>query len=276
MKRDFNDGLDFAKELDKNDELKDFRRRFYINQNEIYMDGNSLGLASKDAIKLIEEVQNIWKDYAIRMFDDSLQNGKYFLYHKFLGAKQAKLINAKEDEVTIMTNTTINIHQAIATLYKPTKEKYKILVDDLNFATDWYAVDSQVKLHGFEIEDAVKIVKSRDGRMINEDDIIAAMSDDVALVHLPSLLYRSAQLVDMEKVTKAAHEKGIIIGWDLCHSIGAVPHDFSKYKPDYAVWCNYKYISAGPGAPAGFYLNERHFDKEVGLAGWHGSDKSLQ
>lgn len=276
MKREFKDGLDFAKKMDNEDQLKEFRNRFMIQPNEIYMDGNSLGMASYDAVECVNEVVDVWAKNGIKMFDESVENGKYFLYHKFLGEKQAKLVNAKPEEVTIMTNTTINIHQGISTLYKPTKERYKILVDDLNFSTDRYAVDSQVLLKGYTVEEAVKVVTSNDGRMIDEDAIIAAMSDDVALIHLPSVLYRSAQLIDMEKVTKAAHERGILIGWDLCHSIGSVPHDFAAYKPDYAVWCNYKYMSAGPGCPAGFYLNERHFDKEPGLAGWHGNNKATQ
>jgi len=186
------------------------------------------------------------------------------------------MVNADKNEITATNSVTINIHQALATFYKPTKERYKILVDELNFPTDIHAVKSQIRLKGLDIEDTLKVVKSRDGRIIEEDDIIDALTDDVAVVLLPSLLYRSAQLLDMERVTKAAHEKGIIIGWDLSHSIGSVPHDFKKIDPDFAVWVTYKHISAGPGANAVLYINKRHFGTEPGMAGWHGNKKETQ
>ena len=167
--------------------------------------------------------------------------------------------------------TTINIHQCLATFYHPTAQRYKILVDELNFPTDRYVVDSQVALHGLDAQQAVKVVKSRDGRMIEEDDIIAAMTDDVAVAFFPSVYYRSAQLLDMKRVAAAAKERGIIVGFDLCHSIGVVDHNFEEIEPDFAVWCNYKYISGGPGAMAALYINRRHFDRGPGLAGWQGN-----
>jgi len=130
-----------------------------------------------------------------------------------------------------------------------------------------------VKLHGYDVEDAIKVVKSRDGKIIEEDDILEALTDEVSLALLPSLLYRSAQLLDMEIVTRAAHEKDIIIGWDLSHSIGSVPHDFKVIDPDFAIWCTYKHISGGPGSNAILYINRKHFGTEPGLAGWHGNKK---
>lgn len=272
--RKFENSLEFAKMKDKEDGLKDVRQRFCIQENVIYMDGNSLGLCSKDAKEALYHVINMWEKHGIGIWD--IEESKYFLYQKVLGEKLGRLINAESDEVTVMTNTTINIHQGISTFYKPTPERYKILVDDLNFPTDRYAVDSQVRLKGYDPKDAVKVISSPDGNLICEDAIIEGMTDDVTLVLLPSVLYRSAQLIDMERITKEAHKRGITIGWDLCHSIGIVPHDFQKINPDFAVWCNYKYLSAGPGSIAGFYINKRHFEKEPGLAGWHGNKKETQ
>ncbi len=188
----------------------------------------------------------------------------------------APLIGADPDEVTVCTNTTINVHQGIATFYHPMGKKNKILMDDLNFPTDRYAVCSQIRLHGLDAKECLKTVKSCDGKYLNEDEIIEAMTDDVCVVMLPSVLYRSAQLLDMKRITKAAHDRGIYIGWDLCHSIGVLPHDFKDIDPDFAVWCNYKYLNGGPGAIAGFYINRRHFDMEPGLAGWHGNNKDTQ
>lgn len=273
--KNFHPGLDYAKELDQQDPLRSFRDRFYqLEGNKIYMDGNSLGLASKDAEEALLNVFNVWKTQGILLWN--IKDGHYFQYARKLGNRLARLINAGDNEVIVTGNTTINIHQMIGTFWRPTKDRYKILVDDLNFPTDRYAIDSQVELKGMKVEDVVKVVKSRDGIFIYEDDVIEAMTDDVAVILLPSVLYRSSQLVDMERVTKEAHKRGIYIGWDLCHSIGCVEHDFEKINPDFAIWCNYKYLSGGPGATAGLYVNKKHFGKPVGLAGWFGNKDETQ
>lgn len=270
----FGNTLEFAKELDEKDTLNHFKDRFYMDENSIYMDGNSCGLASKDAEESLYKAVEAWKKYGIGVW--SHPEADYFLYQDKLGSLIAPLINADPDEVTVCTNTTINIHQAVATFYEPTPERNKILIDDLNFPTDRYAVHSQIKLHGYNPEESLKVVESRDGNLLYEDDFIEAMTDDVCLILLPSVLYRSAYLLDMEKIAKAAREKGIIVGFDLCHSIGAVPHDFKKIDCDFAVWCTYKYLNGGPGSIAGLYINQKHFKKEPGLAGWHGNKKETQ
>lgn len=273
--RNFKQEFAFAKELDNQDPLREFKDRFFpLEGNKIYMDGNSLGLASKDAEQALLKVMDTWKSQGILIWN--AEDGHYFHYGLKLGARVAKLIKANSNEVMITANTTLNIHQAIATFWHPTKERYKILVDDLNFPTDRYAIDSQVLLKGYNVEDTVKVVTSSDGVFIDEDSIIEAMTDDVAVVLLPSVLYRSSQLLDMERITKEAHLREIYIGWDLCHSIGAVAHDFNQIQPDFAVWCNYKYLSAGPGSTAGIYINSKHFDKQVGLAGWFGNKDETQ
>ena len=272
--RKFELGAEFAAKLDAADPLYAVRDRFYLNEGEIYMDGNSLGLCSKDAEEATLRALEAWKTNGINIWN--MEDGKYFLYPSYIGGLLAGLIGADKDEVTVTNSTTINIHQAVATFYHPTETRYKILVDDLNFPTDIHAVVSQVALKGLDPADAVKVVKSPDGRMIDEDAVIAAMTDDVALCLLPSVLYRSAQLLNMEKVSAAARERGVIIGWDLCHSIGAVPHNFKQIDADFAVWCNYKYVNGGPGAVGGLYVNRRHFGKVPGMAGWHGNDKSTQ
>jgi len=272
--RKFETSKQFAIDMDNKDPLRSFKERFYVKPGTIYMDGNSLGLCSMDAEKYLLEALENWKTHGIDVWSHPDVN--YFLYQDKLGELTAPLINAKPSEVTICTNTTINIHKALATFYRPTKERYKIIVDDLNFPTDRYAVDSQVKLHGYKVEDAVRVVTSRDGKNIFEDDMIEAMTDDVCLILLPSVLYRSSYLVDMQKIADAARAKGIYVGFDLSHSIGSVPHDFSMIKPDFAVWCSYKYLNGGPGAIAGLYINEKHFKLGPGIAGWHGNKKETQ
>ena len=122
----------------------------------------------------------------------------------------------------------------------------------------------------------MKVVKSRDGENIYEDDIIEAMTGDVCLILLPAVHYRSAQLIDMERISKEAHKKGIYVGFDICHSIGVVPHDFKQIDPDFAIWCDYKYLNGGSGAIAGLYINKKHFEMKPGLAGWQGNKKETQ
>jgi len=273
--RNFSLGIEQARTLDQQDILSKFKDRFYpLSDNKIYMDGNSLGLASKDAEQALLKVMEVWKNEGILIWNED--NGHYFNYGKNLGSRVGKLLNAEENEVMITANTTLNIHQAIATFWKPTKERYKILVDDLNFPTDRYAIDSQIALKGMCIDEVIKIEPSQDGVFIDEQAVIEAMTDDVAVILLPSVLYRSSQLLDMERLTKEAHKRGIYIGFDLCHSIGAVAHDFKTVQPDFAIWCNYKYLSAGPGSTAGIYINQKHFDKQVGLAGWFGNKDETQ
>lgn len=272
--REYELSREFAEKMDKQDALASLRDYFYTKPGQIYMDGNSLGLCSKGAEAAVARTVADWKEHGIGIWTGAETN--YFLYHDVIGARIAKLINADPEEVTVCANTTLNIHQVVATFWKPTKERYKIVIDELNFPTDRYAVVSQVASRGMDPDDVVKVVKSRDGKTMAEEDMIAAMTDDVALVLLPSVLYRSSQLLPLEKLAKAAHEKGILIGFDLCHSIGNVDHDFKKIDCDFALWCNYKYLSGGPGAPAGLYINKKHFNKKVGLAGWWGNRKDTQ
>lgn len=264
---------DFAVRLDEKDPLGPFKSRFCIPEGCIYMDGNSMGLCSKNAKEAVLRALEDWEKYGIGMW--SAAETDYFLYQDLLGKKIAPLIHADADEVTVCANTTLNIHQCIATFYKPTTQRYKILIDELNFPTDRYAVVSQIALHDVP-DDALVVVKSRDGRIIEEEDIIAAMTEEIAIVFLPAVLYRSAQLFDMRRLTEEAHRRGIYIGFDLCHSIGAVDHDMKAVDCDFAVWCNYKYLSGGPGATAGLYINRRHFQKKPGLAGWQGNRKDTQ
>lgn len=267
-------GRDFALELDAADELASKREFFYVREGQIYMDGNSLGLCSKGAERAVLRALEDWKMHGIGIWTGA--GTDYFLYYESIGKKLARLINARPEEVTVCASTTLNIHQCIATFWKPDERRYKIVVDELNFPTDRYAVTSQIKQRGMEPDEVLRVVPSRDGKTLAMEDILAALTEDVSVVLLPSVLYRSAQLLDMAAIAKAAHEKGIICGFDLCHSIGAVDHDMEAVDCDFAVWCNYKYLSGGPGATAGLYVNRKHFAMEPGLAGWWGNRNDTQ
>ncbi|UZJ80083.1 kynureninase [Fictibacillus sp. KU28468] len=262
------------KELDEKDFLKNFKNEFYLKEGVLYLDGNSLGLLSKRAEKSLLESLNDWKECGI----DGWMAGKHPWYtlSEELGNKLSPLIGANPEEVIITGSTTGNLHQLTSTFFKPSGSKTKILADELTFPSDIYALKSQLALRSLDPGQHLIRVKSRDGRLIEEEDIIKAMTDGAALIVLPSVLYRSGQLLDMERLTSEAHKRGILIGFDLCHSIGAVPHQLSEWNVDFAFWCNYKYLNAGPGSVAGLYINAKHFGKEPGLAGWFGSNKDKQ
>ena len=263
-----------ATELDEQDSLRKFRDEFYVSSEQIYLDGNSLGLLSKRAETTLHELIDSWKNYGIDGWTDG-SNPWFYLAEK-LGSRTANLIGAKPTEVITTGSTTTNLHQLLATFFNPTETRNKVLADELNFSSDIYAIKSQLMLKQFNPEQYLIQVKSEDGNLLRTEDIISEMTEEVAVIILPSVLYRSGQLLDIKRLTEAAHKKGILIGFDLCHSIGAIPHELSKSEVDFAFWCTYKHLNGGPGSVGGIYVNEKHFGKRPGLAGWFGSDKEKQ
>lgn len=264
----------YANQLDQGDPLSSFREEFYIPKNCIYLDGNSLGLMSKRAEKSAFRLLESWKEYGI----DGWTLGKYpwFYLSEKLSEQMAPLVGASATEVIVTGSTTVNLHQLLASFYKPTKEKYKILADELNFPSDIYAIKSQLKLKGFSPDTHLKKVPSRDGHTLKTKDIIDAMSEDVALILLPSVLYRSGQILPMAQICKEAKKRNIIVGFDLSHSVGALPHELSNWGVDFAFWCTYKHLNGGPGSVGALYVNEKHLGNKPGLAGWFSSDKEKQ
>lgn len=264
----------YALELDSQDELSTYKDEFYIQPNIYYMDGNSLGLLSKRAEKTLFTLLDSWKLYGI----DGWTKGNhpwYYLSEK-LGEMSAAIVGAKPEEVIITGSTTSNLHQLLATFYKPSGKRTKILADELNFPSDLYAIQSQLELHGYDSAQHLKLVRSENGHLLTKEAIIEAMTDDVAVVIMPGVLYRSGQVLDMARIAAVANERGIIIGLDLCHSVGSVPHKLHDWGIDFAFWCTYKHLNGGPGSVAGLYVHEKHFGKKVGLAGWFSSDKNKQ
>jgi kynureninase len=271
---DFEVGEEFALRLDMEDQLASFHDRFYHIPDVIYMDGNSLGLLSKDAEETLLRILDEWKHMGIRGWTHG--EIPWVWYGERLGALEAKLVGAEPDEVVVTGSTTVNLHTLVATFYRPEGQRTKILADELNFPSDLYALVSQIKLSGGDPNRDLILVKSRDGRIIDDSDVIEALTDTVALALLPSVYYRSSQLLDMENLTMEAHNHGIIIGFDCSHSVGVVPHHFNEWGVDFAFWCNYKYKNGGPGGTASLYVNRRHFGVRPGLAGWWGHDRETQ
>lgn len=264
--------LEIAQEHDRKDKIHKYRQEFYIGENLYYMDGNSLGLMSKRAEQSTLDVLNDWKTLAIEGWTKGER--PWFYMSEKIGESMAGLINVDKETILATNSTTTNIHQTVRTLYQPTESRNKILVDELNFPSDIYAVQAVLDDHGYP--DSLLKAESRDGHTLKTEDIIELMDDSVALILLPAVLYRSGQILDMEKLTDAAHEKGIIIGFDLCHSIGAIPHHLEDWDVDFAVWCTYKHLNGGPGSVAGLYVHPKHHHLGVSLKGWFGNNKESQ
>ncbi len=264
-------GEDFALKMDADDPLAVFKNRFYHIPNSIYMDGNSLGLMSRDAEETLNRVANEWKTLGIAGWG----RGKipWIDYGETLGDMEAPLIGAGPGEVIVTNSTTVNLHNLVATFYKPKGRRCKILADELNFPSDLYALYSDIVLMGGNPEEDLILVKGRND-LIEEDDVVEQMTGEVALALLPSVYYKSGQLTDMKRLTKAAHRKKIVIGFDCSHSVGVVPHYLDEWDVDFAFWCNYKYMNAGPGGTASLYVNRRLFCVRPGLAGWWGNNRS--
>lgn len=263
-----------ARDLDGRDPLRQFREQFYRQEDAVYLDGNSLGLLSTEAEGAVLGALESWKRHGVRGWLDA--DPAWFTLGEALGARMARLVGAEPESVVATGTTTVNLHQLIATFYCPVPGRRKIIATGLDFPSDVYALKSQIWLHGGDPDEDLVLVPSRDGRVIEEGDIIAAMGDDVAVAWLPSVLYRSGQLLDIPRLVDEAHDRGILIGLDCAHSAGAVPHEFDRWGVDFAVWCTYKYLNAGPGAVGALYVNRRHWGTAPALAGWWGYQKDRQ
>ncbi len=266
--------LEEAQQRDTQDILRPFAARFARPGGLIYLDGNSLGLLSQDAEQAILRVLNEWKTLGI----DGWMHAQppWLSLAETLAADLAPLIGANADEVIVTGSTTANLHQLLATLYDPRAKRKTLLADALNFPSDGYALESHLIGQGIDPQKFLVRVPSVNGLHLDEDQIITAMNPEVQMAVLPSVVYHSGQLLDMARITHAARDRDILIGWDCSHSIGAIPHALSEWGADFAFWCSYKYLNGGMGAVGGLYLNARHHRKMPGLAGWWGSDKNRQ
>ena len=185
-----------------------------------------------------------------------------------LGADIAALIGASPAEVIVTNTTTVNLHQLLATFYNPRASRTIIVADGLLFPSDRYALQSHLQSHGHDPATQLRLVSSGDGYTLSEEKIIAAMTDDVQLVLLPSVVHSSGQLLDIKRLAHASRERGILLGIDCSHSVGVVPHHFSEDGVDFAFWCTYKYLNGGPGSVGGLFVHARHLPRVPGMAGW--------
>lgn len=268
---DFLDGAAMARALDEQDELRAYRDEFHLVKDEIYFAGNSLGLLSGRAEKSLQNVVDAWRLHGVRGWTEG--DLPWLGLARQIGDGLAPLIDVSPTEVIATNTTTVNLHQLLATFYEPHLSRNVLVADELIFPSDRYALQSHLKRHGLEPQTHLRLVQSRDGYTLSEDDIIAAMTDDVQLILLPSVVHHSAQLLDIRRIAQESRRRGVILGIDCSHSIGIVPHHFTDDGIDFAFWCTYKYLNGGPGSVAGLFLNERHFGREPGMAGWFGCDE---
>ncbi|MFN2508065.1 MAG: kynureninase [Chthoniobacterales bacterium] len=260
-----------AQRLDAADRLATFRARFRVPDDQIYLDGNSLGLLSRDAEEAVAAVLQKWQTSAIGGWVEG--DTAWFTMAETLAARVAKLVGAQPDEVAIANSMTVNLHQLLATLYRPGSERTKVLIDAQSFPTDRYALRSHLRLRGLDPDKHLVIVPTNASRFLDETAIEKELSNpELQMALLPSVVYTTGQLLDLERLCRAARKYGVILGLDMSHTVGVMPHALDKWGADFAGWGHYKWVNAGPGAVAGLYLNRRHFNAEgrvdAGLAGW--------
>lgn len=242
------------------------KRDAFLLPRGIYLDGNSLGPLTYAAQAATERRLKQWQHLAVNGWEE------WFELSERLSPALARLVGAHPEEVIATGSVTTNLHALLATFYRPEGDRRNLLATSLDFPSDLYALAAWAERLGGEL----KLIPSRDGHTLHEDDIAAAFTPDIALAVLPTVLYRSGQLLNVEGTTRQAQGAGALIGWDAAHSVGALPHSFHDVGVDFAVWCSYKYLNAGPGAPGGLFVHERHFGRTPGLPGWWGHDKATQ
>ncbi|RFZ94326.1 kynureninase [Mucilaginibacter conchicola] len=280
----YQDTFGFAQQQDEQDELKSFRDEFLFPQHNghkvIYLCGNSLGLQPKSAGQYIKIQLDNWENFAVEgwfMGDDP-----WLSYHKALLPTLSGLLGANDREITVMNSLTVNLHLLMVSFYKPTNKRFKILMEAGAFPSDQYAVESQVRFHGFNPKEAIIEVTPRAGEVtLRTADIIAQIednADEIALVLFSGINYYTGQLFDMESIVKAGHKAGAMVGLDLAHAAGNVPLQLHNWGADFASWCSYKYMNSGPGGISGAFVHERHFanDKLNRFAGWWGYRRDKQ
>jgi kynureninase len=278
----FQPGKDFALAMDENDPLKDYRERFLFPQhagsNCIYLCGHSLGLQPKTAAACIQQELNEWAELGVE--GHFRAKNPWMPYHQLLTEQTAALVGAKPIEVVVMNSLTVNLHLMMASFYRPTPSRHKILVEQGAFPSDQYAVKSQIQFHGFDPATALIELTPLPGESCLRDEqiesVIERSGDEIALILLGGVNYGTGQAFDMAGITRAGHAQGCLVGFDLAHAAGNLLLRLHEWGPDFAAWCSYKYLNGGPGCVAGCFVHERHASSRnlPRFAGWWGHDEA--
>ncbi len=281
----FSNDEDFALKLDAEDPLCVFREKFYLPLGKngkplIYFAGNSLGLMPKSVRGIVQEELNNWAKLGVDAHH--APETPWYTYHEALREPAARLVGAKPLEVICMNSLTVNLHLMMATFYRPTKSRFKILMEEPAFPSDTYAIKTQIMHHGFDPREALILAGPRKGAFTipTQDivDLIEKHSDQLAMVMFAGVNFFTGQLFDIKRIAAAARGSGVVAGFDLAHAAGNVPLCLHDWDVDFAVWCSYKYLNAGPGAVAGAFVHERHASntKLPRFAGWFGNDPNTR
>jgi len=274
----FDSNKSFAKKEDIKDPLKHFREKFYIPKNKnkenlIYFCGNSLGLQPKAVPEVLKKELEVWQEKGVLGQED-----RWINYHERLTNSSASVVGAKASEVVIMNALTVNIHLLLVSFYRPKKNRYKIIIEKGAFPSDQYAVESQLEFHGYDKKDALIEIEPIKGKEVIDDEeilnILKKNGSETALIYLGGINYFSGQLFDMKSITKSAKKYGVTVGFNLAHCAGNVELFLHKWGVDFASWCTYKYLCAGPGSPSGIFVHEKHHNwTGPRFTGWWGHNK---
>jgi len=277
--------LAYSQQLDKEDKLAYLRDAFHIpkdknGNNWLYFTGNSLGLQPKATQKYIQQELDDWAKFGVEGHFEA--KNPWMPYHEFLTENMAKIVGAKPQEVVIMNTLTTNLHLLMVSFYQPTKKKYKIVIESDAFPSDRYAVESQLKFHGYNAKDDLIEWKPRKGedllRIEDLEKIIATQGDEIALLLIGGVNYYTGQFLDLEKIAEIGHSKNCMVGIDLAHGVGNINPDLHNSGVDFAAWCTYKYLNSGPGSLGGLFVHEKHAkNKELPrFAGWWNHNKKTR
>ena len=271
---------EFAQEQDKADKLSAFRDKFFFprldGKEAVYFCGNSLGLQPKTASVALQQELNDWAQFAVEGHFHA--KNPWFSYEKLFDMPLAKLVGAKPSEVCALGSLTNNLHLLMVSFYRPTAKRFKILCEEKPFASDQYALESQVKFHGYNPDKAIVELKPRAGEFtLRTEDILAKieeLNDELALVMIGGVNYYTGQAFDMKSITETAHKAGALAGFDLAHAMGNLVMNLHDWNVDFACWCNYKYLNSGPGSVAGIFVHEKHGNNPElpRFAGWWGNN----
>ena len=281
----FQMGEEFAAAMDARDPLAHFRDRFFIPRIKtgndcIYLCGHSLGLQPKTASAYIEQELRDWAEFGVEGHFHA--SHPWMPYHRLLTQQSAALVGAHPAEVVVMNSLTVNLHLMMASFYRPTIERHKILVEGGAFPSDQYAAKSQIRFHGFNPDSSLLELTPREGETCMRDEDIEALIEreggSIALILIGGVNYVTGQAFDMAEITKAGQRKGCAVGFDLAHAVGNIPLQLHDWGPDFAVWCNYKYLNGGPGCVGGCFVHERstHARQLPRLAGWWGHNEATR
>jgi len=281
----YRSGAEFAAEMDASDPLTHFRERFFFPKTKsgedcIYLCGHSLGLQPKSAKSYIDQELEDWAKLGVEGHFHA--RNPWMPYHRLLRDQTAAIVGAQPAEVVVMNSLTVNLHLMMASFYRPAPQRFKILIERGAFPSDQYAVQSQIRFHGFDPEAGLLELTPREGEScLREEDIkqvIEREGESISLILLGGVNYATGQVFDMASITNAGHRKGCVVAFDLAHAAGNIPLQLHDWGPDFAVWCSYKYLNGGPGCVAGCFVHER-YSKSWNLprfAGWWGHDEKTR